>query len=203
LRDCSLPHSAAGTSARPTVTDARAGTAAAGPQSTADLSFVKPVTQTPTEAIDYAALSTVYGALLGATAVTARGRAPVTREEVPVLAAATFALSKLIVHEKVESWLRQPFVEERVHRRRPKGRRLRYAVGELLTCTRCTGAWTALALVALRLHAPATGRTVATVLAASAGNDMLHATFQWLCAGANARDDGARSRPVGLSRSAA
>jgi hypothetical protein len=164
---------------------------------------VKPVTQTPTEAIDYAALSTVYGALLGATAVTARGRAPVAREEVPVLAAATFALSKLIVHEKVESWLRQPFVEERVHRRRPKGRRLRYAVGELLTCTRCTGAWTALALVALRLHAPATGRTVATVLAASAGNDMLHATFQWLCAGANARDDGARSRPVGLSRSAA
>jgi len=39
--------------------------------------------------------------------------------------------------------------------------------------------------VALRLHAPATGRTVATVLASSAGNDMLQAGFQWLCAGAN------------------
>ena len=165
---------------------------------------MKPVTQTPTEAIDYATLSTVYGALLGAAAVSARGRQPVPREEVPVLAAATFALSKLIVHEKVESWLRQPFVEEEgAHRRRPKGRRLRYAVGELLTCTRCTGAWTALGLVALRMHAPATGRTVATVLAASAGNDMLHATFQWLCAGANSRDTAAPSRPVGLSRSAA
>jgi Protein of unknown function (DUF1360) len=165
---------------------------------------LKPVTQTPTEAIDYAALSTVYGALLGATAVSGRGRKPVPPEEVPVLAAAAFALSKLIVHEKVESWLRQPFVEEGADRRRPKGRRLRYAVGELLTCTRCTGAWTALGLVALRMHAPATGRTVATVLAASAGNDMLQATFQWLCAGANSRETAAPpSRPVGLSRSAA
>jgi hypothetical protein len=55
-------------------------------------------------------------------------------------------------------------------------------VGELLTCTRCTGAWSALALTALRLHAPAAGRTVATVLAASAGNDMLQAGFSWMCA---------------------
>ena len=145
---------------------------------------MRPVAQTPTEAADYAALTTVYGALLGAAAFSARGREPVPRAEVPVLAAATFALSKLIVHEKAESWLREPFVDE--ERGRPKGRRLRYAVGELLTCTRCTGAWSALALTALRLHAPATGRTVATVLAASAGSDMLQAGFSWLCAGANA-----------------
>jgi hypothetical protein len=148
---------------------------------------VRPVTQTPTESTDYAALSALYGVLLGATAVTSRGREPVPRAEVPVLAAATFALSKLVVHEKVETWLRQPFVDEQGERRKPKGRRLRYAVGELLTCTRCTGAWSALALVALRLHAPETGRTVASVLAASAGNDMLHAGFSWLCAGANTR----------------
>jgi hypothetical protein len=146
---------------------------------------LRPVEQTPTESVDYALLTSVYGALLGATAVTARGREPVPREELPVLAAATFALSKLIVHEKVESWIRRPFVDEGGGRR-PKGRRLRYAVGELLTCTRCTGAWSALALVGLRLHAPATGRTLATVLAASAGNDMLHAGFTWLCARANA-----------------
>jgi uncharacterized protein DUF1360 len=146
---------------------------------------VRPVAQTPTEATDYAALSAIYGVLLGAVAATARGRDPVPRGEVPVLAAATFALSKLIVHEKAETWIRQPFVDEQ-RGGRPKGRRLRYAVGELLTCTRCTGAWSALALVGLRLHAPATGRTLATVLAASAGNDLLHAGFTWLCARANA-----------------
>jgi Protein of unknown function (DUF1360) len=161
---------------------------------------VRPVAQTPTEAADYAVLTTVYGALLGAVAVNARGRDPVPRAEVPVLAAATFALSKLIVHEKAETWLREPFVDE--ERQRPKGRRLRYAVGELLTCTRCTGAWTALGLVALRMHAPSTGRTVATVLAASAGNDMLQAGFQWLCAGAdtNRPQAGESGRP--LSRAA-
>jgi hypothetical protein len=113
--------------------------------------------------------------------VTGRGRGPIPATELPGLAAASFALSKLVVHEKVESWIRRPFVDEQ-NGGRPKGRRLRYAVGELLSCTRCMGAWSALALTALRLHSPAAGRTVTTVLAASAGNDMLQATFSWMCA---------------------
>ena len=146
---------------------------------------MRPVSETPTEASDYAVLSGLYGTLLAATAVSARTRPPIERDELPVLAAATFALSKLIVHEKVETWVRQPFMEEQADGRRPKGRRLRYAIGELLGCTRCTGAWSALALVGLRLHAPATGRTVSTVLAVSAGNDFLHSAFSWLCGHAN------------------
>jgi Protein of unknown function (DUF1360) len=145
---------------------------------------VDPVERTPTEPADYAALSAVYGVLLAGTAVSARSREPIPRAELATIAAASFALSKLVVHEKVESWMRRPFVDEQ--RREPKGRRLRYAVGELLSCTRCTGAWSALVLVALRTHAPATGRTVAAVLAASAGNDLLQAAFQYLCAHANA-----------------
>jgi hypothetical protein len=139
-----------------------------------------PVERTPTEPADYAALSAVYGLLLAGTAFSARDRSAIPASELPALAAASFALSKLVVHEKVESWMRRPFVDEAA--RRPKGRRLRYAVGELLTCTRCTGAWSALGLVALRVHSPTAGRTVATVLAASAGNDLLQAGFQWLCA---------------------
>jgi uncharacterized protein DUF1360 len=164
---------------------------------------VRPVAETPTEATDYAALSAIYGVLLGAVAATSRGSDPVPRGEVPVLAAATFALSKLIVHEKAETWIRRPFVDEHHGGRRPKGRRLRYAVGELLTCTRCTGAWSALALVALRQHSPRAGQTVATVLAASAGNDMLQAGFQWLCAGANTSRRPAENDSAELSRKAA
>ncbi|MEA2281268.1 MAG: hypothetical protein QOK21_1875 [Solirubrobacteraceae bacterium] len=146
---------------------------------------MRPVSQTPTEAADYAVLSALYGALLSGTALSARGRDPIPGGELPVIAAATFALSKLIVHEKVETWIRQPFVDEQPSGRRPKGRRLRYAVGELMSCTRCTGAWCALGLVGLRLHKPATARTVTTVLAASAGSDFLHTGFSWLCARAN------------------
>jgi len=161
---------------------------------------MRPVTQTPTEAVDYATLSALYGTLLGATAMSARDREPLAYGEIPLMAAATFALSKLIVHEKVESWIRQPFVDEQPGRRRPKGRRLRYAVGELLTCTRCTGAWSALGLVALRSYAPAAGRTVTTVLAASAGNDMLQATFTYLCAHATAEQRKAAEDPAPAPR---
>jgi len=158
---------------------------------------MRPVSQTPTEASDYALLSTTYGALLAGTALSARGRDPIPAAEIPALAAATFTLSKLIVHEKVETWMRQPFVEERPGGdKRPRGRRLRYAVGELLTCTRCTGAWTALALVGLRLHAPATARTVTTVLAGAAGNDFLQAGFSFLCARASTQEREADTPPA-------
>jgi hypothetical protein len=156
---------------------------------------MRPVSQTPTEAADYAVLSSLYGTLLAGTAISARSRTPIPRGELPVLAAATFALSKLIVHEKVETWIRQPFVDERPDGKRPKGRRLRYAIGELMSCTRCTGAWCALGLVGLRLHQPAAGRTVATVLATSAGNDFLHASFSWVCARASSQQQDADAGP--------
>jgi hypothetical protein len=96
--------------------------------------------------------------------------------------------------------MRRPFVEEGTQERRPRGRRLRYAVGELLTCTRCTGAWGALALTALRLHAPRTGQAVTTVLAASAGNDFLQSAFSALSARAQEADAG--SGPPALRRAA-
>jgi hypothetical protein len=147
---------------------------------------VEPVSETPTEPTDYAALSLLYVGLLAGLAKSSSGRDPIPRGELVPLAAATFALSKLVVHEKVESWLREPFVEEHGDGRRPRGRRLRYAVGELLGCTRCVGAWSALGLVALRTHAPGPGRTVTTVLAVSAGNDALQSAFTWLCTHANA-----------------
>jgi hypothetical protein len=154
---------------------------------------LEPVERTPTEPTDYAAISAIYGALLAGTAASARNRPAIPPRELPTLAAASFALSKLVVKEKAESWVRRPFVDEQ--RREPKGRRLRYAVGELLTCTRCMGAWSALGLVALRLHAPAAGRTVSTVLAASAGNDVLQALFTYLCAHATAEQKVADASP--------
>jgi len=146
---------------------------------------LKPVSETPTEPTDYAAISFAFGSVLAALAASSRSRDPIARADLLPLSAATFSLSRLIVHDKAESWLREPFVADDGDQKRPKGRRLRYAIGELMTCTRCTGAWSALALVGLRLHAPRAGRTVTTVLAASAGNDALQAGFSWLCARAN------------------
>jgi hypothetical protein len=152
---------------------------------------VETIQETPTARSDYAVLSATYMSLLGGLAV-ARQRSGrdelISPAEIVPLAAATFAMSKLVVHEKVETWMRAPFVDEGPHGRRPKGRRLRYAIGELLTCTRCTGAWSALALVALRMRAPQAGRVVTTVLATSAGNDFAQSAFSLLC-GSAARTD--------------
>src|SRR5829696_4828955 len=98
---------------------------------------MEPVSETPTEAVDYAVLSVAYGGLLATLARSGRHRDPIAPAELISLSAATFALSKLVVHEKVETWLRRPFVDEHRDGKRPRGRRLRYAVGELLNCTRC------------------------------------------------------------------
>jgi hypothetical protein len=149
---------------------------------------VEPVSETPTEAVDYALLSAAYGAALLGLARQARALKPIAAGELVPLSAATFALSKLIVHEKVETWVRRPFVDERPDGRRPKGRRLRYAVGELMSCTRCLGAWSALGLVGLRALNPPMGRTVTAVLAVSGASDFLHSGFSLLCRRANAEE---------------
>jgi hypothetical protein len=154
---------------------------------------VEPVAETPTEALDYAVLSLAYGTALAGLAGQARQRESIPAAELVPLSAATFALSKLLVHEKVETWVRQPFVEEGSDGRHPKGRRLRYAIGELLLCTRCTGAWASLGLVGLRLHAPRAGQAVTAVLATSAGNDFAHSAFAWICARADTQAGEARS----------
>src|SRR5881227_4104182 len=137
-----------------------------------------------TEPVDYAAINAVYAALAAGLLFATRERAardPIEVRELVPLSAATFALAKMIAREKVGSWVREPFVEQDGGQPRPTGTRLRRAIGELLTCTRCVGAWSALGVVGLRVASPAAGRTVSNVLAASAANDWLQSGFRWLC----------------------
>jgi hypothetical protein len=159
---------------------------------------VDPVEKTPTKPVDYAVLTSGYAALAGAVLLAARdqGDDPVHPAEILPLGVATFALSKMIAKEKVESWVREPFVEELPSgERRPKGRRLRYAVGELLTCSRCVGAWSSLALVGLRLSRPREARVVTALLGTCAVNDFLQAGFTRMCAEANVAQKEANAPP--------
>ena len=144
-----------------------------------------PSEETPTEPHNYATLNAVFGALLTGVVFAARERTregdPLTTRDLAITSAATFALAKVIAKEQIGTWVREPFVDEE-DGKRPRGRGLRHAVGELVTCTRCVGAWSALGLVGLRLTSPATGRVVTDVLAVSAANDWLQAGFKLLCA---------------------
>ena len=141
----------------------------------------------PSQAADYAVVEACFlAALAGVAALTRRresnGEPAIPLRELPLLAAGTFALADVIAKEKVSTWLREPFVEEGADHKpvRPEGSGLRYAVGELLTCTRCVGTWSALALVGLRTASPAAGRTVSTVLALAGANDVLQSAFRLL-----------------------
>ena len=136
-----------------------------------------PVTDTPTQPVDYAALNGVWALLaMGVLAATEDDAPP--RGELPMLGLATFALTKALAKEKVGTWVRDPLVHE--DSRRPKGSRLRYAAGELLTCTRCLGTWSSLGLVGLRIARPREGRILTTVLAGAALNDWLQSSFTLL-----------------------
>ena len=137
---------------------------------------------------DYAAINAVYGALLTAVVLATRERLksdPIRRSELLSMGAATFAVSKVIAREKIGTWVREPFVEDASHGGKPRGRRIQRAVGELVTCSRCVGAWSALGVVGLRAASPDAGRLVTSVLAVSALNDWAQAGFAWLRGKAN------------------
>lgn len=138
---------------------------------------------------DYGAINAVYAALLTGVLVATKGRpredAEISVIELVPLGAATFALSKVIARERIGAWVREPFVDDPVEPHRPRGRRIRRAIGELVMCTRCVGAWSALGLVGLRVASPQAGRTVTAVLATSATSDFLQAGFKALCGVAN------------------
>ena len=140
------------------------------------------------EPVDYALLNAVFASLLTGVVVVTKQRAttdPIRGQELLPLGAATFALSKVIAREKIGTWVREPFVEQEGEERKPRGRRLQRAVGELVTCTRCVGAWSALGVVGLRAASPTAGRTVTSVLVASAINDWMQAGFKLLTESTN------------------
>jgi hypothetical protein len=129
---------------------------------------------------DYAALNAVYAALLAGLVFATRGRSsedPVRPIELLPLGAATFAVSKAVAREKIGTWVREPFVDDPVHGGKPRGNRIQRAVGELVTCSRCVGTWSALGVVGLRVASPSASRIVTSVLATSAVNDWLQCGF--------------------------
>lgn len=136
---------------------------------------------------DYAALEGVFAiGLAGVIALTRRrerdGSPAIPRDELPLLAMATFALADVLAKEKISTWIREPFVEEGADHKpvRPEGRGLWAAIGELLSCTRCVGTWCALGLVALRTASPAAGRATTRVLALAGINDLMQSGFRLL-----------------------
>jgi len=126
----------------------------------------------------YAAIMATYAAGLAGAGLLARafGREPAEQRalDLAVLGAATFKLARTIARDEVASFIREPFVEDEEP---VETGDLRQAIGELVTCSRCVGAWVAAGLTSTQVIAPRFGRLLTWSLAAGGLNDFLQAGF--------------------------
>ena len=133
-------------------------------------------------------MATFLGGLTGVSALAARRDRPtetIGPVDLAVLGLATYKASRTLVKDEVTSFVREPFVEGHAHEgedERPTGVGIQRAMGELVTCTRCSGMWIGAGLASLNVLAPRTGRLLSTVLAVGAVNDFLLAAFAALTA---------------------
>jgi hypothetical protein len=132
-------------------------------------------------------LSGLAGAGLLAKAL---GRDPAEHRpiDLAILGIATFKAARTVARDEVTSFLREPFVEGRAHEggEDPVATGdMRQAIGELVTCTRCIGTWTAAGLTATQVIAPRFGRLLTWTLAAAGANDFLQAGFAALTSKSN------------------
>jgi hypothetical protein len=131
----------------------------------------------------YAAIAAAFVGGLTASSALARALGRDTREltalDFATLAAATFKAARTISHDKVTSFVREPFVEGEAWdgEEQPAGEGTRRAIGELVTCTRCVGIWVAAGLGSTQVVAPRFGRLLTWTLAAGAANDFLQTAF--------------------------
>ena len=135
----------------------------------------------------YAFLTTLFAVGFGAPLVAAerRGALPerVAASDVVLVAASTFKLSRMLTRDAVTGFVRAPFVEYEgmesvtTPKERPRGRGLRRAVGQLLVCPGCVGAWAAASLTAGLVAKPRPTRVVCSALTAFAASDFLQAGY--------------------------
>ena len=135
----------------------------------------------------YSSYAAIAGTFLGGLTLAAALSRALDREprslstlDFVTLSAATFKASRTITHDRVTSFLREPFVEGDAYNgddEAPAGEGMQRAIGELVTCTRCVGAWVAAGLGTALIVTPRLGRLLTWSLAASAANDFLQASF--------------------------
>lgn len=138
----------------------------------------------PEQLTGYVGLMSIFGGLVGASAVwfRASGRELPERldgRDLALLTVASNRAARLIAKDRVTSPLRAAFTEyegsagPREVSEEPRGRGLWRAVDDLLVCPWCLGMWTSAAFAAGMLVVPRLTRLVASVLTVFFGADLL------------------------------
>lgn len=127
----------------------------------------------PREQATYLALIGGFTALAGAFGLYARhenDNARFSPLDIFLLSIATYRAGRLIAGDKVAEPLREPFTENKggepdEEEVQPRGRGARRAIGELLSCSTCSGTWAAAFMVYGLKVAPLPTRAVMVILA--------------------------------------
>jgi hypothetical protein len=139
-----------------------------------------------TESPPYGAYAGIMGVFAGGLAVAGglarvldRNPACQTPLDLVVLSAASFKAARTLARDEVTSFIREPFVRGEAHEggEEPVAGGFHQAIGELVTCSRCVGTWTAAGLATTQILAPRFGRLLTWSLAAAGANDFLQAAF--------------------------
>ena len=137
---------------------------------------------------DYAALVAVFNGLL-ASVLFARKceREPLPERVEPqdliLFALSTQKLSRVITKDKVTAAFRAPFTEIEGKgaagelEERGRGRGLRRAIGDLITCPFCLGTWIASGFIYGYIFNPRITRTVASIFAVGGMADFLQQAY--------------------------
>ena len=139
-----------------------------------------------TESPPYGAYAAIMGVFAGGLAVAGglarvldRNPACQTPLDLLVLSAASFKAARTVARDEVTSFIREPFVRGEAHDggEEPVQGGMHQAIGELVTCSRCVGTWTAAGLATTQILSPRFGRLLTWSLAAAGANDFLQAAF--------------------------
>jgi uncharacterized protein DUF1360 len=139
----------------------------------------------------YAILTATFASLAGMFAAWVRrsGRGLPERVQPGDLALVTVATHKaarIVAKDRVTSAVRAPFTQPQGASgpaevdEKPRGSGLRRAVGEMVVCPYCVGAWIGAAFTAGLIVAPRTTRWLATALNVLFGSDVLQIAYKKL-----------------------
>ena len=133
----------------------------------------------------YAILMAAFGTAVAAIAagVARSPRLGMRASDVVLLVPASHKAARILAKDWVSSPIRAPFVTYKGPaaqgevREEVRGRGLRQALGELLSCPYCLAPWVAAAFVAGHLFRPKESRVITTIFAAVAASDFLNRIY--------------------------
>ena len=125
-----------------------------------------------------AAFATIFS--VGVVAARRRGRMPehVRADDIALGGIATFKVARLLSKDRVTSPVRAPFTRGEGEEERPRGRGVRYVIGELFLCPFCLAQWIGAAYAMGLVFAPRVTRLIAAMMSVVALSDFLQLVYK-------------------------